>query len=196
VTRSKEQSGALYPAIIVMLLFIGVELWFLVMHGLGIRRYQPTLIGIAALLAMIRPIARAVTGALDRIAAPSQRVRRVMTAIIFIASIAVLYSQAVVQQRDFGLRYHDEHSYRIQTLMAAQGRLWMPAHPLPEFFESFQLIATPVYASVYFPGAALLYAPGVWMRLPHWIIPLLASGAVIALIYRVFTELIDGVAIS
>src|SRR6185369_8666572 len=56
------------------------------------------------------------------------------------------------------------------------------------------LIATPVYASIYFPGAAMLYAPGIWLHLPHWVIPLLASGAVIALIYRVFTELIDGIA--
>ncbi len=68
------------------------------------------------------------------------------------------------------------------------------AIPLAEFFESFQLIATPVYGSVYFPGSAMLYAPGVWLHLPHWVIPLLASAGVVTMVYVVFTELIDGIA--
>ncbi len=40
----------------------------------------------------------------------------------------------------------------------------------------------------------MLYAPGIWLHLPHWMIPVLASGGVVALIYRIFTELIDGIA--
>ena len=110
------------------------------------------------------------------------------------ASFAFLYNVAIAQGRDFKLRYQDEYSYRIQTLMAAHGRLWEPAHPLAEFFESFQLISTPVYGSVYFPGAAMLFAPGVWLHLPHWVIPLLASAGAVAMVYVVFTELIDGIA--
>jgi hypothetical protein len=177
-----------------MLLLVGIELWFLVMHGIGIREHQPLIIAAAAILAMIRPSARGFERAFDAIAHPSLRTRSIITVVVFLASIAILYSQAFLQQRDFQLRYQDEYSYRIQTLMVAHGRLWEPGHPLPEFFESFQLIATPVYASVYFPGAAILYAPGVWLRLPHWVIPLIASAAVVALVYWIFTELIDGLA--
>ena len=55
--------NALYVSVIAMLLFFGVELWFLVMHGLGIRPGQPLIIGIAAVLAMVRPVARGYAGA-------------------------------------------------------------------------------------------------------------------------------------
>src|SRR5439155_3246021 len=145
-------------------------------------------------LGTIRPIAHGIARVLDWISAGSIRTTRTTPVVIFFASLALLYSQAVAQHRDFGLRYQDEYSYRIQTLMVAHGRLWEPGHPLAEFFESFQLIATPVYASVYFPGAAMLYAPGVWLHWPQWVIPLLASAAVVALVYRVFAELVDGLA--
>ncbi len=177
-----------------MLLFVGVELWFLVMHGLGIRPGQPLMIAIAALLAMIRPIARGIARALDFISHPSPSTRAWTMAGIFLAANVILYWQAVHQKRDFRLRYQDEYSYRIQTRMAASGRLWEPAHPLAEFFECFQVIATPAYASTYFPGAAMLYAPGIWLGAPHWFIPLMASAGCVALTYGIFTELIDGLA--
>jgi 4-amino-4-deoxy-L-arabinose transferase-like glycosyltransferase len=79
--------------------------------------------------------------------------------------------------------------------MLARGRLWMPAHPLAEFFESFQVIERPVYASMYFPGTALMYVPTVWLRLPFWVGPALASGIIVALMYRVvagFSDRLDG----
>src|SRR5262249_15130909 len=144
--------------------------------------------------AIIPPVAGGVTRVLDRIRNPSPRNAFLASLAIFVLASTFLYFEAVYQKRAFGLRYHDEYSYRIQTQMLARGRLWGPAHALPEFFENFQLIAWPVYASIYFPGAAMLYAPGVWLHLPHWVIPLLASGAVIALIYLIFTELVDGIA--
>jgi len=177
-----------------MLLFFGLELWFLIFHGLGIRPGQPLIIAIAAVLGMIRPVARLVASLLDRIAHPSPSTARIAMLAIFLISIAFFYFEALSQQRDFQLRYQDEYSYRIQTLMIAHGRLWEPAHPLPEFFESFQLLAAPVYASAYFPGSAMLYAPGVWLHLAPWMIPLLASAGIVALVYSIFTELVDGVA--
>jgi hypothetical protein len=67
----------------------------------------------------------------------------------------------------------------------------MPAHPLAAFFDSFQLIQNPVYASLYFPGTAMLYVPGIWLHLPPWVTTLAIAGAVIFLLHRVVSELIN-----
>src|SRR5205814_1552979 len=76
--------------------------------------------------------------------------------------------------------------------MLLHGRLWMPQHPLADFFDSFHLITRPVYASKYFPGTAMVYAPGLALHLPYWLMPALAAGAVVGLVYRVIGELLDG----
>jgi hypothetical protein len=180
--------------VIGLLLLFGVQLWFVVMHGLGIRRYQPTLIAIAAIVAATKPLANLLASWLEKIRRPSDRAACVTATLIGFSATAFFYFQAVNQHRDFQLKYHDEFSYRIQTRMIAHGRLWEPAHPLAGFFESFQLIAEPVYASIYFPGAAMIYAPSIWLHLPHWVIPLILSGAIVALVYRVFTLVLDGLA--
>ena len=78
--------------------------------------------------------------------------------------------------------------------MLARGRLWMPAHPLADFFESFHILVRPVYASIYFPGTAMLHVPGVWLGLPTWVTPVVIAGAVVGMTYRVVSELLDGVA--
>src|SRR5260370_27915271 len=82
----------------------------------------------------------------------------------------------------------------IQARMLAHGRLWMPAHPLPQFFETFHIFVTPLYAPMQFPGTSLLYVPAVWLALPYSITPLLIAGATLGLIYRIIGEIIDGVA--
>ena len=70
----------------------------------------------------------------------------------------------------------------------------MPHHPLADFFDSFQLIVDPVYASMYFPGASLLFVPTVWLHLPYWTAAALAGGLCVGLTYLVLRELLDGVA--
>src|SRR5260370_11488919 len=80
----------------------------------------------------------------------------------------------------------------IQARMLAHGRLWMPAHPLPQFFETFHIFVTPVYAPMQFPGTSLLYVPAMWLGLPYWITPLLIAGATLGLVYRIVAEIIDG----
>jgi 4-amino-4-deoxy-L-arabinose transferase-like glycosyltransferase len=74
----------------------------------------------------------------------------------------------------------------------ASGRLWMPALPQPDFFESFYILVRPAYCSKYFPGTALFFVPTVWLHWPTWLMPAMASGACVALVYRIVAELIDG----
>ena len=87
---------------------------------------------------------------------------------------------------------HDEFSYLIQMRMLATGHLWMPAIPLPDFFETFYVFVSPVYASMYFPGAAMMYVPALLLHLPYYVAPLAASGVCAALLYLIFTDILDG----
>lgn len=143
--------------------------------------------GSASNALLIPPLARHLSALLDAVRAPSLGTRRIVTAGLAAASSLFLAFEAASQLRSFTLKYHDEYSYQIQAFMVAHGRLWMPAHPLADFFQSFQFIAEPVYGSVYFPGAAMLYAPGIWLSLPHWVMPVVLSGLIVALVYRIFT---------
>jgi hypothetical protein len=111
-----------------------------------------------------------------------------------IAAFAYLLATAWQQKRHMAPLLHDEFSYLIQAHQVAHGRLWMPAHPLAAFFDSFQLIVHPVYASIYFPGTALLYVPGIWLHLPPWLTSMAIAGAVVFLLHRTATELIDPLA--
>ena len=78
--------------------------------------------------------------------------------------------------------------------MLAHGRLWMPALPLPDFFDTFYVLVRPVYAAQSFPGAALLNVPGVWLGLQSWVMPLVVASVCVGLVYWIITELIDGAA--
>src|SRR2546423_7239372 len=122
---------------------------------------------------------------------PTRR-RRWTMLIVFGVAVAYLILTAFYQHRDLIPKFHDEHMHLLQMQMLARGKLWMRPHPLADFFETFHVFVKPVYASVYFPGTALLYLPAVWLHLPLWLMPLLVAGAIVALMYRVFTELIDG----
>ncbi len=113
--------------------------------------------------------------------------------VISIVSMFALYGEAREQHRAFMPRYQDEFSYLIQARMIAHGRLWMPAHPLAEFFNSFQLLASPVYASIYFPGAAMFFTAGIILHLPFWVVPLMLSGFSCGLFFWVLTQFFDSV---
>jgi hypothetical protein len=62
--------------------------------------------------------------------------------------------------------FHDEAAYLLQARIFASGRWASPAPPLPEFFEQFHVLVTPVVASKYPPGQSLLMAPGALLGLP------------------------------
>ena len=87
---------------------------------------------------------------------------------------------------------HDEFSYLIQAHQLASGHLWMPEHPLAKFFDSFQLLVHPVYASAYFPGTAMLYVPGVWLHMAPHFTSLVVSGTIAGLLFWITVQLIGG----
>jgi 4-amino-4-deoxy-L-arabinose transferase-like glycosyltransferase len=148
----------------------------------------------AAAVAAIPPARQKLWRLLDRLRRPTPRHRALTALIVFIIAGGFLLFTAWEQQREFIPKFHDEFMHLLQMRMLAHGMLWTQPHPLADFFESFHVLVRPVYASIYFPGTALLYLPTIWLGLPSWVMPLLAAAASAALLYRVVTELIDGVA--
>ena len=145
--------------------------------------------------------AAAVAAALPRrfTSTPLNRVGSIIAArpissavIAAVASAAYLYATAVGQGRSFHPAVHDEFSYLVQAHQFARGHGWYAAHPLGPFFDSFQLLVAPVYASAYFPGTALLYVPGVWLGLPPWVTSLAVAAAVAGLLFRAVAMALDG----
>jgi hypothetical protein len=199
--------GVLQPrmrkVVVALLLVVGVQAWLLFGSGYWGRNVQLMLLAaslvlalLVALIATLIPnLGHAYSAALDRVRHPSRLTLALLSVLIAAGATIYLYSDARYQKRTFTPKYHDEFSYIIQTRMVAQGRLWAPSPPAPwpEFFESFQLITYPQYASIYFPGSAMIYAPGVWFGWPAWVMPLLLSGAIVGLTFRLIAELTDAI---
>lgn len=82
---------------------------------------------------------------------------------------------------------HDESSYLLQADIFANLRWTAPAPALPEFFEQPQVLVTPVVASKYWPGHALLLAIGSMVHF-HPLVPLLLAGATAALLFSLGTR--------
>jgi hypothetical protein len=178
----------------VLLLVVGVQLWLIVGGWEPGRPPGPIVWAAILLVALVPPVNRRIVPALEWIAHPSPRARLIVAVVLALVAGVYLYFTAVAQQRDFFLKIHDEHSYAIQARMLASGRLWLAPHPVAESFDSPYVIVRPVYASMYFPGTALMLVPAVWFGLPWWVTPLVVSAACVGVLYRVVTELIDGVA--
>ncbi|MBC7784412.1 MAG: glycosyltransferase family 39 protein [Burkholderiales bacterium] len=90
--------------------------------------------------------------------------------------------------------WHDDQMHVVQVRMLGQGRLWMPQHPLADFFETFHVFVKPIYAGIHFIGTTLLNVPGDWVGLPTYAVPLLISGITVAVTYLLVTRAVDGVA--
>lgn len=180
--------------ITILLLILGVQLWLLVGRsywGSNLQLKSFVVIFAASALPWFhRPIARL----LDRLRNVSVRTRTVIALAIIPLAFTYLFYTAHRQQRMLFPHTHDERMYLLQARMLATGKLWMQAHPAGDSFETFYVFVRPVYAAMYFPGTALLYAPGLWLPVPLVVLPLLAASAIVALTYRIMTELIDGVA--
>lgn len=131
--------------------------------------------------------------ALDRLRRPSRAVMVVIAVAIFVISWKYFFFSATHAGRDLSPKLHDEFMYLLQARMLAHGRLWMPQHPLADFFQSFHIITRPVYAATYFPGAALFYVPGMWLGLNAWVTSIAIAAGIVTLAYVVITLMADGV---
>ena len=178
----------------VLLLLVGVTCWLSFGAANGLSRLSLAVALVVLAVSLIPAVRRAAGAALDFLREPSPRTANWSAVGVGVAAAILLYAFAAGQGRPFVPTYHDEHVNLIQMHMLARGRLWMPPHPLADFFETFYVFVKPVYAAIYFPGASLLYTPTVWLHLPYWLMPLLVAGAVVGMTCRVVTELVDGVA--
>src|SRR5690348_8351140 len=112
-----------------LLLVLGVCLW------LNAAQTWPTKLQlefgvVACVICVIPPMNRFLMRALELLRSVSPRKRTVIAIGWTIVSILYIYTTAVHQGRRFEMVYHDEFMFRLQTVMLAHGRLWMPAHPL------------------------------------------------------------------
>ncbi len=71
----------------------------------------------------------------------------------------------------------DERSYMFQAELFAHGKISEPA--LPSALRNQMILVTPVHASKYPPGNALLLAIGVLLHVPYLVHPLLAGALVL-----------------
>ena len=148
----------------------------------------------AAALLLFPALRRYTAVRLDRLRHPDPQSRAVTALAVTLGSVTYLGITAFVRGRELFPRMHDELSYLLGAQMLAQGRLWMPVHPMADFFETFHVLVRPVYASIYFPGTAMMHVPGVWLGVPMWVTAVALAGAVVGLTYRVVAEMLDGVA--
>ena len=150
----------------------------------------------ALVVALIGPLRRWLVARLDRIRYPTARTRAVVALCIGSAAALLAYGQALRVGRELVPHWHDEHSYLLQAQQLARLRLWIipPPEWPSDFFESFHIFTEPVYCSVYWPGAALMNVPGIWLGLPTFVMPLVIYGATVAVIYLLTARIADSVA--
>jgi hypothetical protein len=200
INRSNESLPSIAPQPagrpigVAVLLALGIGVWIATGGGRGIGGVRWAIILCSAAMAFFPAVASGIESLLTKIRHPSSRAAGLASVVIAAVAAGYFILTAVLQDRDLFPKTHDDCSYLIQMQMLARGRLWMPALPLADFFDSFYLIVRPVYASQYFPGTALLYVPMIWLHLPTWVMPVMAAGAVVGLTYRILTELVDGAA--
>jgi hypothetical protein len=148
----------------------------------------------ATAIAWIGPLAASIDRAIDRLGTFTQQRPVHASVLAGILTTAYLIVTALTSHRHLYPAMHDEFSYLIQAHQIAGGHFWKPAHPLASFFDCFQLLVQPVYASAYFPGTAVLYVPGIWLHLPPFVTTLSISGVIAGLIFWITNELVGGVA--
>jgi hypothetical protein len=180
---------------VLILLAIGFAFWWQSAGLKSIGYYQLAAVLAALIAALVPSFNSAVTRITQRINAALNPRRTQVALAVFFAAAAYLFFVAARNSDSLFLKVNDEHAYMIQARMLAIGRLWMPAYP-PEirpFFDALSLIADRVYASMYFPGAAVAELPFLWLHLPFWLMPLLAASVSAGMLYAVVAEMFDPV---
>ena len=87
---------------------------------------------------------------------------------------------------------HDEAAYLLQAELFSTGRWKAPGFTLPEFFEQYHVLVTPVVAAKYPPGHSLAITPGVWLGLPG-LMPLIFTALAAALVFFLAARVIGPV---
>jgi len=183
---------------ILILLSLGVAMSFALPDNRGeLEISRQRTVALLALVAgaatfFIAPLHDKVLGLAERVGRPKHPWRVAVG--VGVLSLVYLFVTAKMQGRYMDLSIHDEFMHSLQTRMLAGGHLWLPQHPVADFFEAFHIFVKPVYASMYFPGTSILYLPWAWFDLPSYVMPLLVSAATVMMLYRVATELLDGFA--
>jgi hypothetical protein len=193
--RTDVRRGTLGPRawwlLAVLLLAWGLRLALLPEHPLYSYTWPVRLVMLAPLLALLPPVAWAVSRGIGRVRHMPRRARGWVALALAAGATTYLYTSAVRQGVRLVPTVKDEYSYLLQARMLSAGRLWLPRHPLADFFETTAVLTDRVYASVYPPGTALLLAPGAALDWPHWVIPILLTGAAVAMLFLVVTALAD-----
>lgn len=86
---------------------------------------------------------------------------------------------------------HDEWAYWTQAGQYARLRWSVPAPVLPEFFEQLYVLVTPVFAAKYWPGHAIVLAPGFAAGLPA-LMPLVLTAVTGALTFALARRVTNG----
>lgn len=195
MSPSSRLSSQPFRAIVAgLLLILGVQCWLVLGRAYYGRPQQYWLLLAGLVVSCIPFVSRWIDKHLDRLSNPSHRNRAIAAWVIAVLSAGYLIFTAWYQDRAFVPEFVDEHSYAIAMQQAARFRLWMPQHPIADFFEALQLIVHPIYASMYFPGTAMLFAPSVWLGVPFWAWSAMIAGACVGLVFRITAELLDAVA--
>jgi hypothetical protein len=163
--------------------FAGARRWYIAGWAIGLL-----------LVGAIPLVHQLILAAVARLRRVTPTGRRLTTILVFVLATGYLLLTAWLQGRDLTMNIQDEMMYLVQAQMLAHGHLYLPAHPMADFFQELFIFHKPVYASMYFPGTALLYAPSIWLHIPNWLVGALVSGGAVAMTYRVLAELVDGLA--
>jgi hypothetical protein len=177
-----------------LLAILGVQAWLLILHGFWGPNIHVKLLLAAAIAGAIPPVNWVVWRLLRKFRRPTPKIRAAITVAVTLAAGVAMGRYAITSHRDLFPTMHDEFQFLLQTRMVASGHLWMPAHPLLDFFDTFYVLIQPKYAAQSFPGTAILFAPSIWLGIAPWKWAIGLAAIVVGLMYRVTAELLDGLA--
>src|SRR5207249_3307298 len=125
------------PILLVAAGVVGAALWVIVPRPfVPVPMWAWAVVGAALVACAIPSVATRMVSLLDRVCRPSRATRAGVAVAIAIVSSVYLVFTAARQDRDFFPKTQDDQSYVLQMRMLSHGRLWMPAHPLGDFFDS------------------------------------------------------------